>query len=98
MISMVSIIYNTELEFERYMRVKIPANNDSGLLSWLETNKDKFPILTKIACSILYILVSGAETKRVISVASNTTTKKMYIHFAKQFECFINYQKQSPLH
>ena len=80
------------------MCAEISTNNDFDLLSWLETNKDEFPILTKIACSILYILVSGAETKRVISVASNTTTKEMYIHFAKQFECFINYQKQSSLH
>ena len=57
MSSITSTTYNTKLEFEQEMCVEISAENDFGLLCWWDTNKDGFPILTKVACNILCILV-----------------------------------------
>ena len=67
-------------EFEKCMNYQLMAENlnnkEFKLLTWWKNNAPNFPLMAKMARSVLCIPASSAESERVFSAASNTISEK----------------------
>ena len=72
-------IVQTKSEIEKFVELALtvpPKFKDFDILMWWKMNQARFPLLAKVARSILCIPASSAESERVFSAASNILTEK----------------------
>ena len=72
-------VIQTKSEIEKFVELAstVPSKYEGfDILLWWKTNQAQFPLLAKVARSILCIPASSAESERVFSAASNIVTEK----------------------